>query len=96
MQAVPTTIQTGSSVTVNSIKVEILNQPYLPTDLYKSGANWVGELWDASMVDKWGNAAPINLTFRFTCTYSNGTVKTDDVIVTIDNREPYHLINQGW
>lgn len=96
LQAVPTTIQTGSSVTVNSIKVEILNQPYLPTDLYKSGANWVGELWDASMVDKWGNAAPINLTFRFTCTYSNGTVKTDDVIVTIDNREPYHLINQGW
>lgn len=96
LSASTTAIDLLSDVSADKVYVDILGHSY-HTELSSSdGFSWYGDIWDESMVNKWGNSVPEYLTFRFTVEYSNGTVKTDEVEVIIDNRESYYKLHQIW
>ncbi|WP_113672790.1 Athe_2463 domain-containing protein [Vallitalea guaymasensis] len=91
-----TEIHADSNVVAGNVETEILDTAY-DTNLESANkTNWHGELWDNSMINKWGNDAAIYITFRFTVNYSNGTVKTDDVKVKIDNIDSYYRYHRKW
>ena len=84
LKAETTDIQGGSQVTADQVTVQILNPSYSAV-LQNTGNNeWEGSIWSSEML-AWTSRT---LTFRFTATYSNGTVKTDEVQIRIDD-DPY-------
>lgn len=84
LKAETTDIQAGSQVTADQVTVQILNPSYSAV-LQNIGNNeWEGTLWSSEML-AWTSRT---LRFRFTATYSNGTVKTDEVQIRIDD-DPY-------
>ena len=91
LSAVTSTIdEVNSTVTANSVEVEILNETYDTSLLKLSSTTWSGELFD----NAFRNLADGNYIFRFTVTYSNGTVRTDDVTITIDTDEEFYRFHR--
>jgi hypothetical protein len=91
-----TNINFLSSVTVDSVNVEILNEGYSTLLNENNSTDWSGEISDTDMLYKWGQIEPEILVFRFTVSYSNGTIKSDDVNIIVDDIEKYwrlHMIN---
>ena len=80
-----------------SVHVQILGNPYSTyLSSYDEGATWNGDLWDESMINRWGCTTPETLTFRFTANFNGGIVRTDDVQIIIDNTYPYWRYHQKW
>ncbi|MDD2483698.1 MAG: hypothetical protein PHQ50_01525, partial [Eubacteriales bacterium] len=85
------------------VTAKIIGYPEYDTTLTKSGSQnaageniYVGSCWAESMINKWGMINPEDLTFRFQATYTGGTVKTYDVIITVDNRDPYWRLHRKF
>lgn len=63
---------------------------------------FAGELWDNTMVNKWGRSKPEALTFRFTSTYgeqgNSGEVptKTHDVVILVDSQQDFWQLHRLW
>lgn len=57
---------------------------------------YIGTLWDDSMINKWGNKNPQELTFHFVAVYSGGTNKNNDVKVIVDNMNPYWRLHRAF
>jgi hypothetical protein len=60
---------------------------------------WAGELWDETMINKWGRSGAQNLTIRFTATYTTemGTsTKTHDVRIIVYNPEDFWQLHRVW
>jgi len=78
-------------ITANSVHVSIEGKSF---STYLSKVNnsfWIGSLWDDSMVN-WKSQ---DLMFLFTVNYSNGTVKTYNKIIHIDD-SPYWRIHMTF
>lgn len=87
LEADTTLIDPLSNVTATNVNVEIEKYPF-KTDLVNISENhWSGNLWDVSMM-KW---QPQKVNFKFTVTYSNGTIKTDVVTITVDKDRYWRL-----
>ena len=71
---------TGSSTVASQVTATLLETGDAVTLSSSNGRQWTGELWDESFVDL--DFGPYR--FRFRATYSNGTVKTHDVNITIN------------
>lgn len=89
LNATTTAINEQSNVTANYVTVSILSNPYSISLTASDESNWTGELWDESMINRWGINYPESITFRFVVEYSNSTVKSYDVTVLIDNLDDY-------
>lgn len=106
LSAHTTAINADSRVTVTKVSVNIVEpsrislQPYKkdlsPITPHTTGNGWSGELWDNTMIYRWGRPNPEDLTFHFTVYYSNGAIKYNDVTVTIDDRETYFQYHRKW
>lgn len=55
-----------------------------------------GQLWNQSMINKWGRKEPQPLTFRFTATYTGNQVKTHDVQIIVDSKQDYWQLHRLW
>jgi hypothetical protein len=84
-----TIINPQSTVEAKEVEVKILQEPYRINLITKNKTNWNGELWENSMIHRWGRKKPENLSLQFTVVYNNGTVKKDTVVITIDDMENY-------
>lgn len=89
LNATTTTINEQSNVRVDYVTVSILSNPYSISLIPSDEWSWTGELWDESMINRWGRNSPESITFRFVVEYSNSTVKSYDVTVLIDNLDDY-------
>lgn len=94
LEADTTVIDTASGVRCTKLTVDIQGEGYNTTLSSADGHNWSGELWEESMMNKWGRSGAENLAFRFTATYSNGRVKVDDVAIVMDTRETFYEIHR--
>lgn len=62
-----------------------------------SGAElWEGNLWEKSMINKWGRKNPEQLIFIFTAYYSSGMTKVNEVLIIIDSRQDYWQLHRLW
>ncbi|MFF2483407.1 hypothetical protein [Paenibacillus sp. NPDC058071] len=75
-----TTTLTGTETKAERVEVQMNSFSAKLATSDASGTNWAGELWEESF-EKLKNGP---LTFIFTAYYNNGTVKRDEVTVTID------------
>lgn len=104
LSAQTTAIHADSRLTVSKVSVHIIEparispQPYqMNLSLLSSSTyRWSGELWDNTMIYRWGRPSPEDLTFQFTVYYSNGTVKQHNVTITIDDRDTYYKYHRKW
>ncbi len=106
LSAQTTAINSASQVTVTKVSVNIVEparispQPYRtnlsPMTPNPTGNGWSGELWDNTMIYRWGRPDPEDLTFHFIVYYSNGAIKQNDVTVTVDDREAYFKYHRKW
>lgn len=55
-----------------------------------------GELWDSTMLNRWGKSKPQQVDFRFTAEYAGGVTKTFDDYVIVDNNMDYWLLHRLW
>lgn len=104
LSAQTTVIHAASRLTVSKVSVHIIEparispQPYQMnlSPLSSTTNRWSGELWDNTMLYRWGRSSPEDLTFQFTVHYSNGTVKQHNVTITIDDRDTYFKYHRKW
>lgn len=87
LQAITTDIDPVSNVVADKVTASILSTPYITELTSVDNINWSGSLWDKDMLD-WQDRI---VTFRFTVHYSNGTIKTYDVIVNIIDDKYWRL-----
>lgn len=87
----------------NKVTSQIQEYPAYITAMKSTGRKnaqnetiYTGELWDKSMINKWGRKAPQPLNFRFTATYDGGVVKTHDVVVIVDSKQDYWQLHRLW
>lgn len=83
LEADTTVIDPRSDVGATEVHVQIIGTNY-KTNLSPTNAgqnNWEGEIWDSDML-RWKDR---ELIFRFTARWNNGTVKMDEVKITIDD-----------
>ncbi len=85
------------------VTAEILGTPGYKAVLESTGRKnqqgetvYQGELWDRSMLDRWGRREPTRLTFRFTAEYEGGLTKTFDEEVIVDSSVNYWLLHRLW
>jgi len=55
-----------------------------------------GELWDSTMLNRWGKNKPEQLTFRFTAEYEGGVEKIFEETVIVDSTMDYWLLHRLW
>jgi hypothetical protein len=55
-----------------------------------------GELWDKSMLNRWGKSKPRQITFRFTAEYEGGVEKIYEETVIVDNTTDFWLLHRLW
>ncbi len=86
-----------------NVTAEIQDLPGYNATLDSSGrknekGEWIyeGELWDRSMLNKWGKGSPIELTFVFTAEYGGGVNKTFEEKVIVDSNVDYWLLHRVW
>ncbi|RUS44939.1 hypothetical protein [Cohnella sp. AR92] len=90
LSAKTTDILSGSSDFAKSVSVTLLSTNTTVALSSASGTSWTGTMWNSSFK----SLAPGAQTFRFTATYSNGVVKTTEVVVYIDTNtvDDYYLL----
>ena len=90
LSANTTDIAAGSSVTADKVTVKILERNYAPITLIKlSDSIFKGEFWNEDMKGtRWKGTTA---TFVFTVQYSNGTIKTDNVVTKIINDDYWRV-----
>ncbi len=59
-------------------------------------AVYEGEIWDKTMMNRWGNRKPEKLIFVFTAYYSGGITKTHEVYVIVDNTDSYWKLHRAF
>ncbi len=80
-----------------SVHVQILENPYSTyLSSFDGGSTWKGDLWEESMINRWGVDSPEPLTFRFTANFNGGIIRTDDVQIIVDDRDQYWQYHQKW
>ncbi len=57
---------------------------------------WKGNLWENSMINKWGRKTPEALNFQFVANYTGGLTKTHTVSVIIDSERDYWQLHRLW
>lgn len=55
-----------------------------------------GELWDRTMLNRWGKNKPQQVTFRFIAEYEGGVEKTFEETVIVDSTTDYWLLHRLW
>lgn len=55
-----------------------------------------GELWDSTMLNRWGKNKAEQLTFRFTAVYEGGAEKIFEETVIVDSTMDYWLLHRLW
>lgn len=92
MLAADTTDTTGSTTYAAEVTATLVETGDVATMTSTNGKHWKGELWD-STYDKLANGPYL---FHFRVVYSNGTIKYDEVSITIDQtiHDYYSLIRQ--
>lgn len=89
------TTNTGSSATkAESVTVELLSTgTEVSLQPYNGNTRWSGEMWQPNFEELPDGPH----TFRFTVTYSNGAVKTDDETVFIEGSwQDYFNFHRSW
>lgn len=85
------------------VTAQILGDAGYETVLASSGKKnpqgetiYKGELWDRTMLNRWGKSKPQQVHFRFTAEYEVGVTKTFDDWVIVDNNTDYWLLHRLW
>lgn len=55
-----------------------------------------GELWDSSMVHRFGQKGPEEVVFLFKAEYEDGTAKEDAVTVIVDDSDWYWQLHRQY
>ncbi len=55
-----------------------------------------GELWDRTMLNRWGKSKPQQVNFQFTAEYEGEITKTFDDYVIVDSKMDYWLLHRLW
>ena len=89
-----TTDTTGSTTQAQSVRVDFLyNGLWVNLNPDAGRTAWAGELWR----EDFANIPDGTYTFRFTATYSNGIVRTDDVPIIIQGSwQDYYRFHRVW
>lgn len=94
LEGTTTPINSGSLITASTVTAQLISESMSDT-LSKNGSvpnRYDGELWNEEMI----NWTTRTRTVRFTVTYSNGTMKTDDVVVKFDGDNKYWLFHRKF
>lgn len=74
------------------------NYKIILTDTGRKNADgekiYAGELWDKTMVNRWGKNKPQELMFIFSADYGGGLIKTFEEKVIIDSNTDYWLLHR--
>ncbi|NLY70967.1 MAG: hypothetical protein GX076_04715 [Clostridiales bacterium] len=62
----------------------------------KGEAIYSGELWDNSMLNRWGTKQPEQVIVRFTAKYAGGADKSFDVPIILDSTMDFWLLHRLW
>jgi len=83
--------------TPEAVTASIPGSSYVTT-LHNSKGETVysGELWDNSMLNRWGRREPEQVIVRFTAKYAGGADKTFDVPIILDSTMDYWLLHRLW
>ncbi|WP_027399165.1 hypothetical protein [Anaerovorax odorimutans] len=94
-------LQSAVAGNADLVTSQIAGYPSYKTTMKNSGkknskGEWIytGEMWDKSMINKWGRKAPQPLTFKFTAYYSGGMTKTHNVEIIVDSQEDYWQLHR--
>ncbi len=101
-------IRTGESL--EAVKIEILETTSpgvtalytkaltagIPISGVTGGAVYKGEIWDAAMINKWGNYAPKVLTVKLQAIVSGSAVETKYSQIVIDNKDQFYRIKKSY
>ncbi|WP_018393194.1 hypothetical protein [Bacillus sp. 37MA] len=80
-------LKANATSTADRVDVEIVGFPYYKTSLTKESSGWTGSIWREDMLERFGPMDGQLLTFKFTATYANGWVRTDNIQVRIVDDE---------
>lgn len=87
----------------DSVTVEIPEFSSYRTTLFDTGETnasgeliFSGELWDRTMLNRWGSEEPKEVIVRFKAHYPGDTVMTVDVPLILDSRTDYWLLHRLW
>ena len=85
------------------VTAEIIGMPDYKTELTSAGGKnpqgetiYNGELWDRTMINRWGKNSPQQVRFLFTAEYSGGITKTFEDQIIIDSNTDYWLLHRLW
>ena len=85
------------------VTAEIIGMPDYKTALTSAGGKnpqgetiYTGELWDRTMINRWGKNSPQQVRFLFTAEYSGGITKTFEDQIIIDSNTDYWLLHRLW
>jgi len=85
------------------VTAEIIGMPDYKTELISAGGKnpqgetiYNGELWDRTMINRWGKNSPQQVRFLFTAEYSGGITKTFEDQIIIDSNTDYWLLHRLW
>ncbi len=99
-----TVINEQSNVVCTKVSVQVIN-PNNTNDLkyldWLNNSNVSNDKWKLYYArpewdNKWGNITPQQLKLRFTSYFNNDWVEIDDVIITIDNLDPFWQLHREW
>jgi len=85
---------------VPAIRVTIDNTDYsvilMDHEITSDGAIYKGELWNADMLNKWGNYNPKELTFVIDVMDGTTVLESISTKVTVDNKDLYYRIRREF